>query len=102
VCELFSENLDNPALYPDEQEKLSLLEDFDDVFSLEDGDRGDTDVVEVHMRGNLSDTSISSVSGGCPAAPSDAGRKSHQALKQSLGKPNCACQEERRWPAHIC
>ena len=38
VHELFPEGLENPALSQDQQEKLlSLLEEFHDVFSLEDG-----------------------------------------------------------------
>ena len=50
VRELFSEDLDNPALSPEQQEKLLLLlEEFHDVFSLEDGDRGETDVITVHI-----------------------------------------------------
>ena len=48
--ELFSEDLDNPALSSDRQEKLpSLLEESQCVLSLEDGDRGETDVMKVHI-----------------------------------------------------
>ena len=50
VRELFSEDLDNPDLSSDQQEKLlSLLEEYHDVFSLEDGERGETDVIKVHI-----------------------------------------------------
>ena len=48
--ELISEDLDNPALSSDQQEKLmSLLKEFHCVFSLEDGDRGETDVMKVTL-----------------------------------------------------
>ena len=50
VHELISEDLDNPALSSDQQEKLlSLLKEFHCVFSLEDGDRGETDVKKVTL-----------------------------------------------------
>ena len=50
MCELLSEDLDNSALSPDQQEKLlPLLEVFHDVFSLENGDRGETDVIQVQI-----------------------------------------------------
>ena len=46
--ELFSEDLDNPDLSPDQRGKLLLLlEEYHDVFSLEDSDRGRSDVIEV-------------------------------------------------------
>ena len=47
---MFSGDLDNPDLSPDQQEKLLLLlEEYHDVFSLEDSERGETDVIEVHI-----------------------------------------------------
>ena len=50
VREMFSGDLDNPDLSPDQREKLLLLlEEYHDVFSLEDSERGETDVIEVHI-----------------------------------------------------
>lgn len=50
VRELFSEDLDSPDLSPDQREKLLLLlEEYHDMFSLEDSERGQTDVIEVHI-----------------------------------------------------
>ena len=43
VQEMFSEDLDNPDLSQDQREKLLLLlEEYHDVFSLEDSERGET------------------------------------------------------------
>ena len=47
---MFSEDLDNPDLSQDQRDKLLLLlEEYHDVFSLEDSERGETDVIEVHI-----------------------------------------------------
>ena len=47
---MFCEDLDNPDLSQDQREKLLLLlEEYHDVFSLEDSERGETDVIEVHI-----------------------------------------------------